>query len=114
MAQQASIRSPCPDKAADQETATARPVKTRAVLTIAVFVISIIGIALGAVESSWAHRMFSHAAVPGLAAGERTELSYQQSRSKDPFRRDADDYVEGLAKRGITSIPGYRPTPVMN
>jgi hypothetical protein len=29
-------------------------------------------------------------------------------------RGDADDYVQGLAKRGIAKLPGYEPSPGFN
>jgi hypothetical protein len=29
-------------------------------------------------------------------------------------RSDADDYVRGLAKRGIAKLPGYEPLPSFN
>ena len=114
MAQQAPIRGRRPNEASGKKAVAARPGGVRPVLAIALSFTCFAAMALGAAQSSRAHRMFSDAAVPGLASDERTELTYRQGASKDPFRRDADDYVEGLAKRGITSIPGYRPTPVTN
>jgi hypothetical protein len=30
-----------------------------------------------------------------------------------PIRGDADDYVQGLAKRGIAKLPGYEPPPAV-
>jgi hypothetical protein len=29
------------------------------------------------------------------------------------FRADTDDYVQGLARRGIVKLPGYEPPPVL-
>jgi TRAP-type uncharacterized transport system fused permease subunit len=29
-------------------------------------------------------------------------------------RADADDYVQGLAKRGIITLPGYEPPPAVD
>ncbi len=114
MAQHAPIRGRRADEASGKKAIAARPAGVRRVLAIALSAICFAAMALGAAQSSRAQRMFPHAAVPGLASGTRTEVTYRQGASKDPFRRDADDYVEGLAKRGITSIPGYRPTPVTN
>jgi hypothetical protein len=109
MAQQASIRSPCSDKAADKRIGAARPVKIRLVLCIALFVICIVAVAFGAVQSSWAQRMLSNAAVHARASEEWSHVRYHPGPPKDPLRRDADDYVEGLARRGIANIPGYEP-----